>query len=73
MGFFLFFLTFFFSLSNRRVNFGSVTNLFNMKYGTWFVDEQNTRKNTELKKSVVQNVLLCLLCLFISILTNKFI
>ena len=27
------------------------------------MDEQDTRENTELKKSVVQSVLLCLICL----------
>ena len=47
--------------------------LFSMKYGTWFLGEQATRQNTKLKKSVVQSVLLCLSCLFIYILTSKFI
>ena len=28
------------------------------------MDEQDTRQNTELKKSVVRSVLLCLSCLF---------
>ena len=37
------------------------------------MDEQDTRQNTELKKSVVQSVLLCLSCLFMYILTSKFI
>ena len=37
------------------------------------MDEQDTRQNTELKKSVVQSVLLCLLCLLMYILTSKFI
>ena len=36
-------------------------------------DEQNTRQNTELKKSVVQSVSLCLSYLFLYILTSKFI
>ena len=35
------------------------------------MDEQDTRQNTELKKSVVQSVLLCLSCLFIYIFTIK--
>ena len=35
-----------------------------MKYGTCFLGEQDTRQNTELKKSVVQSVLLCLSCFF---------
>ena len=52
-----FFLFFFFFLSSRRVRFESVTAL---KYGTWFLDEQDTRQNTELKKSVVHSVSLCL-------------
>ena len=67
-GFFFFF--FFFFLSSRRVRFESVTAL---KYGTWFLDEQDTRQNTELKKSVVQSVSLCLSYLFLYILTRKFI
>ena len=67
-----FFFFFFFFLSSRRFKFESVTILFSMKYGTWFLDEQDTRQNTELKKSVVQSVL-CLSCLFIYILTSKFI
>ena len=37
------------------------------------MDEQDTKQNTELKKSVVQSVLLCLSCLFMYILTSKFI
>ena len=37
------------------------------------MDEQDTRQITELKKSVVQSVLLCLSCLFMYILTSKFI
>ena len=37
------------------------------------MDKQDTRQNTELKKSVVQGVLLCLSCLFMYILTTKFI
>ena len=37
------------------------------------MDEQDTRQKTELKKSVVQSVLLCLSCLFMYILTSKFI
>ena len=61
---------FFFFLSSRRVRFESVTAL---KYGTWFLDEQDTRQNTELKKSVVQSVSLCLTYLFLYILTRKFI
>ena len=64
-----FFLSF---LSSRHVKFGSVTTLFSMKYGTWFLDEQDTRQNTEFKKSVVQSVLLCLSCLFMYSLTSKF-
>ena len=71
--FFFFFFFFFFLMSSRRVKFESVTTLFSMKYGTWFLDEQDTRQNTELKKSVVQSVLLCLSCLFMYILTSKFI
>ena len=35
--------------------------------------EQDTRQNTELKKSVIRSVLLCLSCLFTYILTIKFI
>ena len=38
------------------VKFESVTTLFSMKYGTWFLDEQDTRQNTELKKCIVQSV-----------------
>ena len=67
------FFNFFFSEQQRRSKFESATTLFSMKYGTWFLDEQDTRKNTELKKSVVQSVWLCLSCLFIYILTSKFI
>ena len=37
------------------------------------MDEQNTRQDTKLKKSIVQSVLLCLSCLFMYILTSKFI
>ena len=37
------------------------------------MDEQDTKQNTELKKSVVQSVLLCLSRLFMFILTSKFI
>ena len=37
------------------------------------MDEQDTRQNAELKKSVVQSVLLYLSCLFMYILTSKFI
>ena len=37
------------------------------------MDEQDSRQNTELKKSVVQSDLLCLSCLFMYILTSKFI
>ena len=33
--------------------------------------EQDTRQNIELKKSVVQSVLLCLPCLFMYILASK--
>ena len=60
-------------LSNRRVKFESVITLFSMINGTWFLDEQDTRQNTELKKSVVQSVLLCLSCRFMYILRSKFI
>ena len=69
----VFFLNIFSPLSSRRVKFGSVTTSFSMKYGTWFMDEQDTRQNTSFKKSVVQSVLLCLSCLFMYILTSKFI
>ena len=65
-----FFLNVFFPLSSRRVRFESVTAL---KYGTWFLDEQDTRQNTELKKSVVQRVSIHLSYLFLYILTSKFI
>ena len=58
--------------SSRHVKFGLVTTLLSMKYEAWFMDEQDTRKNTELKKFVVQSVL-CLSCLFMYILTSKFI
>ena len=71
--FFTCFLFFFFFLSSRRVKFESVTTLCSIKYGTWLLDEQDTRKNTELKKSVVQSVLLCLSCLFMYTLTGNFI
>ena len=37
------------------------------------LDEQDTRQNTELKKSFVQSVSLCLSYLFLCILTSKFI
>ena len=37
------------------------------------MDEQDTRQSTELKKSVIQSVLFCLSCLFMYILTSKFI
>ena len=69
----VFFNLFFFFLSSRRVRFGSVTTLFRMKYETWLMDEHDTRQNTELKKSVVQSVLLCLSCLFMNILPSNFI
>ena len=62
-----------FSLRSKRVKLESVTTLFSVKYGTWFLDEQDTRQSTELKKSVVQSVLLCLSYLFMYILTSKFI
>ena len=62
-----------FFLSSRRAKFELITALFSMKYGTWILDEQNTRQNTELKKSVVQSVLFCLSYLFMYILTSKFI
>ena len=65
-----FFFFFFFPLSSRRIRFESFTAL---KYGTWFIDEQDTRQNTELKKSVVQSVSLCLSYLFLYILTSKLI
>ena len=65
-----FFQLFFFPQSSRRVRFESVTAL---KYGTWFLDEQDTRQNTELKKYVVQSVSLCLTYLFLYILTRKFV
>ena len=41
----------------------------------WYMelDKQDTKQNTELKKSVVQSVLLCLSCIFMYILTSKFI
>ena len=69
-----FFLNFFFfPWAADDSNFEWVTTLFSMKYGTWVLDEQDTKQNTELKKSVVQSVLLCLSCLFIYILTSKFI
>ena len=37
------------------------------------MDEQDTRQNTELKKFVVQSMLLCPTCLFMYILASKFI
>ena len=67
------FFFFFFFLSSRRVKPGSVTTLSSMKHKAWFMDEQDTRQNTELKKSVVESVLLRLPCLFMYILTTKFI
>ena len=68
--FFLFvFLTLFF-LSSTNVKLDLVTTLFSMKYGTRYLDEQDTRQTIkELKKCVVQSVLLCLSCL----LTGNFI
>ena len=63
-----FFFFFFFSLSSRRVRSESVTAL---KCGTWFLDEQDTRQNKELKKSVVQSVSLCLSYLFLYIFDKK--
>ena len=63
----------FFFLSSKHVKFELVTSLFSMKYETWFLDEQDIRQNTELKKFVVQRVLLCLSCLFMYILTSKLI
>ena len=53
--------------SSRFFKLELVTTLFSLKYGTRFLDEQDTRQNTELKKSVVQSILLCLSCLFIYI------
>ena len=47
-----------------------------VQYEIWnliYMDEQDTRQNTELKKSFVQSVLLCLSCRFMYILTSKFI
>ena len=44
-----------------------------LKYGTWFWMNKIQDKNTELKKSVVQSVSLCLSYLFLYILTSKFI
>ena len=67
------FVFFFFFLSSRRVKFESVTTLFSIKYGTWFLDEQDWRQNKELKKSVVQSDLLCLSCPFMYILTGTFL
>ena len=64
-----FFFFFFFFLSSRRVRFESVTAL---KYITWFWMNK-IQDNTELKKSVVQSVSLCLSYLFLYILTSKFI
>ena len=43
---FLFCFGFFFPVSSRRVRFELVTALFSMKYGTWFLNEQDTRQNT---------------------------
>ena len=67
---FLFFLSFW---AADVSNFSRSQPLFSMKYGTWFMDEQDTtRRSTELKKSVVQSVLFCLSYLFI-ILTSKLV
>ena len=65
--FFLFCFVFvlFLFFRSRRFKFESVTTLFSLKYDTSFLDEHDTRQNTELRKSVVQSVLLCLSCLFI--------
>ena len=46
--------------------------LWNMELA-WFMDEQDARQDTELKKSIVRSVLLCLSCPFMYILTSKFI
>ena len=62
MKFFKLFFFFFFFMSSRCVKFGSLTTLFSMKYGTWFMDEQGTRQNTELKKS-------CTKCFIVSVMS----
>ena len=69
---FLFLFCFVFFLSSRRVRFESVIAL---KYGTsfWLKTRYNLRHNTELKKSVVQSVSLCLSYLFLYTLASKFI
>ena len=52
----------------------SRSQLWNMELDFWMNKIQDTwRQNTELKKSVVQSVSLCLLYLFLYILTSKFI
>ena len=71
--FFVFCFFVFFFLSSSRFKFEPATTLFSMKYGILFLDKEDTKQNKELKKYLVQSVLLCLSCLFFYILTSKFI
>ena len=64
------FLTVFFFPWVADVSDLSCSQIWNMELD---LDEQDTRQNTELKKSVVQSVSLCLSYLFLFILTSKFI
>ena len=69
---FFFFFFFFFEQQTLQIwvghNFDQYE-IWNLVFGS----TSYTKQNTEFKKSVVQSVLLCLLCLFIYILTSKLI
>ena len=67
---FLFFFKFFLAWADVP-NLSRSQPVFSMKYGTWFLDEQDTRQSTKLKQYVVQSVLLCLSYLFMYILTRN--
>ena len=69
----VFFFFFFFSWAADMSDL-SRSQLWNMELDFWMNKIQDTwRQNTELKKSVVQSVSLCLLYLFLYILMSKFI
>ena len=69
--FFFFFFSFFFFFFEQQTCQIWVVHSFEI----WnlILDEQDTRQNTDLNKSVVQSVSLCLSYLFLYILTSKFV
>ena len=72
------FLTVFFSSSSSSSFFSEqqtcqIWVVHSFEIWNLILDEQDTRQDTELKKSVVQSVSLCLSYLFLYILTSKFI